>query len=138
MAKQLMETVQFTPDTDKKQSRRTRASPKKRKQPTGRGRPRARMHACAGRYRNESDDDPEYDSDGDLIPSNYNLPTNSQEHDIIVLDCDDIFKGGPSVQITRNLAGANSCIEDDNTELQVSVRVNGKLDKYKMRQVCLC
>lgn len=109
---------------------RKRAEPKKRKQPVSRGRSRR-----SRRFQIDCDE-AEYDSGGDITPSNYNPPTNNHDYETIVLDCDDIFKGGPSVQITRNLADANSCITDDNAELQVNVRVNGKLNKYTMRRVC--
>lgn len=109
---------------------RKRVEPNKRKQPTARGRSRRPR-----RIQINSNDD-EYESTDDIIPSNYNRPTNNHDYDTIVLDCDDMFKGGPSVQITRDLGGANSCITDDNTELQVNVRVNGKVNKYTMRRVC--
>lgn len=117
IAIQLSDSPQLVSDTEEEPKRlrnnRKRAEPKKRKQPTPRNR-----------------------SLYDIIPSNHNRPTNNHDYDTIVLDCDDIFKGGPSVQITRNVDGANSCITDDNTELQVNVRVNGELNKYTMRRVC--
>lgn len=128
----MSDSPQLISDNEEEPSRlkngRKRAEPKKRKQPAARGRSRRRFQI-------DSEED-EYDLDGYTAPSNYNRPTNNQDYDTIVLDCDDIFKGGPSVQITRNLAESNSCMTDDNTELQVNVRVNGKLEEYTMRRVC--
>lgn len=121
----MSDSLQFISDTEEEPIRlrngRNRTKPKKRKQPTN-----------SRRIQNVS----EYDSDEDVMPSNYNRPTNNHDYETIVLDCDDMFKGGPSVQITRNLGEANSCLTDDNTELQVSVRVNGNFNKYTMRRVC--
>lgn len=135
MAVQMSDSHQLISDeedepTPSLRNGRKRAEPKKRKQPKARGRSRrpCRIHI--------NDIDGEFESADDIIPSNYNRPTNNHDYDTIVLDCDDIFKGGPSVQITRDLGGANSCITDDNTELQVNVRVNGKVNKYTMRRVC--
>lgn len=132
---QLSDSLQLISDTEEQPSGlrngRKRVEPKKRKQPMGRGRLRR-----SRRIQTDSDE-ADYDLDGVILPSNYNRPTNNYDYDTIVLDCDDIFKDGPSVQITRDLGGANSCItDDDNTEMQVNVRVNGKLNKYTMRRVC--
>lgn len=53
----------------------------------------------------------------------------------IVLDCDDEFIGGPSVNFTRNVAAAAAVSAEESRELKVTVKINGKIDHYQMNAV---
>lgn len=138
MAKELHDSLEFAEDVDEPQSKPTKkASPKKRNRPTASR--RARVPARRARdYLICDSDDSAADPDGETGASAINVRSN-YDHDpnTIVLDCDDIFKVGPSVNINRNLAGATACSSEENSEIRVSVIVKGKVDTYTMRPVCI-
>lgn len=135
MAKQLDDTLSFNDDVE--EIKQPKSSPPKRNRPTAQRRSRGHGHGRSRRRRNiEPSDDSSLDSDDN------NIITNARSHNVhdpntIVLDCDDMFIGGPSVQISRNLTESNACSAEDNLEINVSVRVNGKVQKYIMRPVCI-
>lgn len=54
---------------------------------------------------------------------------------VIVLDCDDAFIGGPEVRIERDLAAAPACTAEDNAALKINVRINGNVESYDLRRV---
>lgn len=92
-------------------------------------------------------DSSDYDSDTDEGNSNMNMNVNmvmdintnrnrNNDPNVIYLDCDDEFVGGPEMKITRNLAANNSFSFEDNEEIKVSVKINNnEVDQYKMRPV---
>lgn len=91
-------------------------------------------------------DSSDYDSDTDEGNSNMNIDMNSDmnintnrnrnnDPNVIYLDCDDEFAGGPEMKINRNLAANNSFSFEDNEEIKVSVKINVEVDQYKMRPV---
>lgn len=53
----------------------------------------------------------------------------------IVLDCDDEFIGGPTVNFTRNVAAAAAVSAEESRELRVTVKINGKIEYYEMNAV---
>lgn len=54
---------------------------------------------------------------------------------IIVLDCDDEFIGGPAVAFSRNIAGANTISAEDQQGLKVSVKVSNKIEQFDLNAV---
>lgn len=103
---------------------------KKRRAPPTAGR---RRRANGRRRVTYEDEDEIISSDDEVIQSRSNYQ--NDDPNTIVLDADDIFIGGPKVQISRNLNEVAACSTVENTEIQVSVRVNSKIDKYTMRPV---
>lgn len=54
---------------------------------------------------------------------------------VIEIDCDDVFAGGPAVCIDRDLAAAPACTAADNAALKINVRFNGTVEVYDLRRV---
>ncbi|XP_031620607.1 uncharacterized protein LOC116339091 [Contarinia nasturtii] len=75
------------------------------------------------------------DSEDSDEPATSNGPTRRPYNpNLIVLDCDDEFIGGPAVNVTRNLATASVVSVEESMDLKVSVRINGKIEHFFMNK----
>lgn len=74
----------------------------------------------------------EIDSDSPILSEDINI-----DGDVITFDCDDdLYRGLPSVQINRNLAGPSTVSQQDD-KISVKVKVLGKFEDYVMPKVSI-
>lgn len=119
---------------NKRKSKAPKTSPPKRAQQTARRPPPGRR----GRRNYVELDDMDSDSDLDEPAAAQFVPArNARRHDsnTIVLDCDDVFAGGPAVNFTRDIAGANAVSVEQSQEMKVTVRINNKVEQFRMNPV---
>lgn len=143
LTKGLVDTEKIEEGIDKKQKvlkgkMAAKKSPTKRAQRNGGGGGRRRSARNVSYVDSDSDSDSYLNT---LIESNtttaHHAVHRPQQHDpnTIVLDCDDEFFGGPAVNFTRNIAGANAVTAEQSQEMKVNVRINNKVEQYQMNQV---
>lgn len=138
LAKGLVDTEKLQKQKSKA-TKATKTSPSKRTQRAGR---RGVLAQHSMRNYVELDD---LDSDSDLDDpiaahfafSAHRVPMRRTPRDpnTIVLDCDDEFDGGPAVNFTRNIAGANAVSVEQSQEMKVNVRINTKIEQFQMNPV---
>lgn len=133
LTNKMVETERLQSQMERKASKSSkRKSPKK---PTGRRTGRARRA-------------PAMDLDSDLTSSDsegaaclpgraQNRPRPVYDPNLIVLDCDDEFIGGPAVNFTRNVAAASAVSVEESMELKVNVRIKGEINHFHMSPVCI-
>lgn len=132
MQKGLVDTEKIQKGIDKQKSKK---SPSKRTQRA------AQRVGRRGRRNYVELDDMDSDSDSDDEPiAAFFMPAHHarrQQHDpnTIVLDCDDVFIGGPAVNFTRDIAGASAVSVEQSQEMKVSVRINNKVEQFRMNAV---
>lgn len=134
MEKGLVDTDKLQKGIDKRKSKATKNSPSKRTQRA------VRRGGHRGRRNYVEIDDMTSDSDLDESVAAHFAPAHHARrppHDpnTIVLDCDDVFVGGPAVNFTRNIAGANAVSVEQSQEMKVSVRINNKVEQFRMNPV---
>lgn len=144
MVKGLMDMEKIEKKNEKQKSKAknakvTKSSPSKRAQRC------ARRGAPHGRRNFVEIPDMDSDSDSEFGQSAATFTTahhgrRPPPHDpnTIVLDCDDEFFGGPAVQFTRNIAGANAVSMEQSLEMKVNVRINNKIEQFQMNPVSWC
>lgn len=123
-----MDTAKIQDRIDKQKSKAKKTSPSKRSQ-------QAAQRGGRRSQRNYVElDDLDSDSDCDEPLANN---AHRQHHDpnTIVLDCDDVFNGGPAVNFTRDIAGASAVSVEQSQEMKVSVRINSKVEQFLMNPV---
>lgn len=144
LAKGLVDTEKIEKKIDKqktsktaKNAKATTKSPSKRAQRFAR---RSRQHGARDFVELDFDSDSDLDLDESFepesIPPNH-VSAHRPPHDpnLIVLDCDDEFMGGPAVNFSRNIAGANAVSMEQSQEMKVNVRVNNKIEQFQMNPV---
>lgn len=142
MAKNLVDTKKIEKKIEKKidqqKSKVSRAT--KTKSPT---KPKARGRATRRRGVFDLED-----SDLVMIDSDLAMPlttsslsqreprqSSHQDHNTIVLDCDDAFIGGPAMVFSRNLAEADAISIEDSQGLNVNVKIFNNIEQYSMNPV---
>lgn len=142
LQKGLVDTDKIQNRVDKRKSKASKAtkknSPSKRAQ-----RAMVRRGGQRGRRNFVEIDDIDSDSDSDLDQSvaaftsaaTHRARRPPHDPNTIVLDCDDEFEGGPAVNFTRNIAGANAVTMEQSQEMKVNVRVNNKIEQFQMNPV---
>lgn len=145
LAKGLVDTETIEKRIDKKTSKDAKnvaakkapakKSPSKRSQRynrRGRGGPRNMVEVS------ESDSDLNSDSD-DAMSAAMNVVQHRarpRDPNTIYLDCDDDeFMGGPAVNVTRNIAGANCVSQEQSQEMKVNVKISGKIEHFQTNPV---
>lgn len=142
LAKGLVDTEKIDkskPSKTAKNAKPTKSSPSKRAQRSARrGGQRIRRN-----YVEIPDMDSDSDSDSDLggsiaqFTNAHNVHRPQYDPNTIVLDYDDEFIGGPAVNFTRDIAGANAVSMEQSQEMKVNVRINNKIEQFQMNPVSL-
>lgn len=156
LAKGLVDTEKIQKGIDKKQKASKTAQNGKgspNKSPSKRSQRYARRSGGGGSRRRgirnfiempDMDSDSDLDSDLDTLIQTITAASQhpvarrpAQQHDpnTIVLDCDDEFFGGPAVNFTRNIAGADAVSMEQSQEMKVNVRINNKIEQFQMNPV---
>lgn len=142
MAKGLKDTEKIQKVIDKRKSNTAKAkknSPSKRAQRATRrgGRNVRRNFVEPDEIDSDSDSDLEESVAVPFFTATHARPARRPQHDpnTIVLDCDDEFVGGPAVNFTRNIAGANAVSVEQSQEMKVNVRINTKIEQFQMNPV---